>query len=51
MEEILKKLTDTLNYLCENHSNLPEHVFEELGEVKDDIEKILVNKNRPEPKY
>jgi hypothetical protein len=30
-------LTDLLEYLKEQHSNLPTHVFEVLGEVIDDL--------------
>ena len=30
-------LSDLLNYLKEQHSNLPSHVFEVLGEVIDDL--------------
>ena len=32
-------LTDLLEYLKEQHSNLPTHVFEVLGEVIDDLKK------------
>ena len=32
-------LTDLLEYFKEQHSNLPTHVFEVLGEVIDDLKK------------
>ena len=32
-------LTDLLEYLKEEHSNLPTHVFEVLGEVINDLKK------------
>jgi hypothetical protein len=32
-------LTDLLEYLKEQHSNLPTYVFEVLGEVIDDLKK------------
>jgi hypothetical protein len=32
-------LTDLLEYLKEQHSNLPTHIFEVLGEVIDDLKK------------
>lgn len=32
-------LTNLLEYLKEQHSNLPTHVFEVLGEVIDDLKK------------
>jgi hypothetical protein len=32
-------LTDLLEYLKEQYSNLPTHVFEVLGEVIDDLKK------------
>ena len=33
----VKILTDLLEYLKEQHYNLPTHVFEVLGEVIDDL--------------
>ena len=35
----VRHLTDLLEYLKEQHSNLPTHVFEVLGEVIDDLKK------------
>ena len=34
---IVENLNDILKYLNECHSNLPAHVFETLGEIKNDI--------------
>ena len=36
-EQNARILTDLLEYLKEQHSNLPTHVFEVLGEVIDDL--------------
>lgn len=36
-EQNVRILTDLLEYLKEQHSNLPTHVFEVLGEVIDDL--------------
>jgi hypothetical protein len=36
-ETNIKILTDLIEYLKENHSNLPSHVFETLGEVINDL--------------
>ena len=35
--QVARILTDLLKYLKEQHSNLPTHVFEVLGEVIDDL--------------
>ena len=35
----VRMLTDLLEYFKEQHSNLPTHVFEVLGEVIDDLKK------------
>ena len=38
-EQNARILKDLLEYLKEQHSNLPTHVFEVLGEVIDDLKK------------
>jgi hypothetical protein len=41
-EQNARILTDLLEYLKEQHSNLPTHVFEVLGEVIDDLKQYKV---------
>ena len=50
-EQNARILTDLLEYLKEQHSNLPTHVFEVLGEVIDDLKTKQKVMNKKKKKY
>lgn len=40
MNDIEIKLIDVLEYLKNNHPNLPNHIFEDLGEIINDVKNL-----------
>ncbi len=48
MKNTLENLKGVIDYLSENFSNLPNWVFESLGEVKNDLEKNIKEESKQE---
>jgi mevalonate kinase len=44
MKKSYEKLVNTITYLRDEHTTLPNHVFDALNEVKNDILKVLKKK-------
>lgn len=43
LESLKIRMVDIFTYLLDTHSNLPTHVFETLGEIKDELIKLTEN--------